>query len=232
MMKAAFLLGASLCLASAAWSKPRESVPRKWGLYLADVSSGRVRLLGDYYDWKASPDGRFIVAGRVTGTSHYEVSLLSTSTGSARRLERFRLEEPGGAAFRWSSDSASVRVEADRDNDQKSDFKTFKVGRASTSRRSLARVLSSSTRKKLKARYGQVEEVAFSPDGQRVVAYLARDNRNLDGGYWLLRPDGSALRRLTRNTVYTKGDFQDREIVWLDNQRVAFRRTSFDDEGI
>lgn len=235
-MKPIFLLGATVCLASVVRAEPGElAVPRKRGLYVASLSSGRVRSLGDYGDWKLSPDKRLIVAGDENSKGIYQVDLLLTSTFAARRLERFRIQAAGGATFRWSDDSARVRVTSSRLREEKEDSQTFVVGRASAPTRSRERVLARATLKKLKARFPNVQEIAFSPDGTRVVAYLSRgfyQNRGFNGGLWLFRPDGSGLRRLTHNTNIQRGDFDDREAVWLDNGRLIFRRTSFEDEGI
>ncbi len=230
-MKSTLLLALSVCLTGAVEAKPRElAVPRKWGLYVADVSNGRVRFVGDCRDWALSPNKRFIVAGRESAQGNtYEVRLLSTSTWSAKRLERFNIKAAGGASFRWSGDSSRVSVTSSRLREEQQESRTFLVGRPSRQVRFKTRALSGAVLRKLKARFSDVNEVAFSPGGKRVVGYLSGKS---SGGLWEFRPDGSGLRRLTRNAYSGGGDFHDREAVWLDDRRIAFRRTSFEDEGI
>ena len=225
--------------ADAAWSR-EASVPNRWGVYIADVVSGKVRLMGDFTDWELSPNGRLIAGGSNVGTSNtfYEVSVVSTLPESTRQLERFPVDEEWDASFHWSSDSARVCVETDRNNDGKREFKTFSVGRASTTRppKIPRRHLSASAMRRLKARYPHISYVAFSPGGTRVVAYLSRssyEKANYDGGLWMFTPDGRNLKRLTRNSPLPHHDFFDVEPRWLpDGKRLAFRRTSFEDEGI
>lgn len=239
-MKPLLLLLTGICCftSNTAWAR-EASVPNRWGVYIADVSSGKVRSMGDFSDWELSPNGRFIVGGSNVGTTNpfYEVSVVSTSGGSARRLERFPVDSDWTASFRWSPDAARVRVEADRDDDGKNEFKTFHVGRASTARppKIPRRHLSASALKRLKARYPHVSYIAFSPSGTRVVAYLSRssyEKPDYDGGLWIFAPDGRNLKRLTRNEPYSdKRDFWDVNPHWLpDGKRLAFERTALDAE--
>lgn len=218
-------------------------MPKRWGVYVVDVSSGAVRSMGDFGNWELSPNGRFIVGGRDTGTKapFHEVAIAATDGGSTRVLERFPVDPVDmewSASFQWSSDSARVRVETDRNNDGKDESKTFAVGRASTARprREHRRTLSASAMRRLKARYPKISDIAFSPGGTRVVAYLSRssyEKADYDGGLWLFTPDGRNLKRLTRNLPLPRHDFWDVEPCWLpDGKRLAFRRTSFEDEDV
>lgn len=224
---------------------PGLKVPLRWGVYVADVQSGRVRSLGDFSEWELSPDGRFCVGGRDNGR-FYEVDVISTSGSATRVLEKFPMDESGttAAAFKWSGDSSQVSVKADRNDDGHDETKTFRVSRSGSVTRSKARSreLSNKAMRRLKARFSSVSEVVFSPDGSRVVAYLSRGKPGSNDGLWMFAPDGTGLRRLTRNVPLSRRELeignppdsrnlQDREPRWLpDGQHLAFRRGNLEEE--
>lgn len=253
MMMKTLVLPLLLVCASQAQAEPFPGlkVPLRWGVYVADVEIGRVRSMGDFYDWSLSPDGRFCVGGRHVESkkTSYEVSVVSTSSGMARRLERFpgSEEEETYSAFKWSPDSSRVSVSTDRNGDGKDEIKTFDIARPHPLDlpRTRARRLSPVALRRLKARFQDVSDVTFSPGGSRVVAYLSRSSHNkpdFDGGLGMFAPDGTLLQRLTRNAPMSRRDLetgnppqsrdlQDREPRWLpDGQHLAFRRGSSEEE--
>jgi Tol biopolymer transport system component len=64
---------------------------------------------------------------------------------------------------------------------------------------------------------------AFTPDGQRIV--FVRDQGPADGGIWIMRTDGSGLRRLTRNPFVRNWDGGDvAPAVSPDGKVVSFVR--------
>jgi Tol biopolymer transport system component len=246
-MKTFFVLPLLLACASPIQAGPSQElkVPLRWGVYLADVRSGRVRSLGNFYEWSLSPDGRFCVGGRDSGRA-YEVDVVSIPGGATRVLEKFPLDETGTNAgtFEWSPDSSRVSVEADRNDDGHGETKTFRVSRpgSATTPKARHRELSDKAMRRLKARFSSVSEVVFSPDGSRVVAYLSRDKPGFADGLWMFAPDGTGLRRLTRTAPLSRRDLetgnppqsrnlQDREPRWLpDGQHLAFRRGNLEEE--
>lgn len=233
-----FLCGIMACLSVPTAFAHAAPVPNRWGVYIVDVVNDNCRSMGSFDDWQLSPNGQFLVGGTNRGTTHplYEVSIIATAGGKTRRLEHFPVEAEATAAFHWSPDSASVRVEIDRNDDGESETKTFAVGRAShtVNPKARTRSLSPLALKRIKARYPHITDTTFSPDGKRVAAYLSRssyEKSTFDGGLWVFTPDGKNLKRITRNRPLPKHDFLDVRPHWLpDGRRLAFQRLPFEAE--
>jgi Tol biopolymer transport system component len=83
--------------------------------------------------------------------------------------------------------------------------------------------------------FTNISDAAYSPDGQWIIAACGKgfyQDASFQGGLYLLRANGSNLMRVTQNIAIQKHNADDREVCWIDNHSIAFRRTSYEDEGI
>lgn len=98
------------------------------------------------------------------------------------------------------------------------------------------RRLSAPTTKKLRQKFLDVSGITFSHDGKWVAANCSKGSYSKAGyvgGLWVFRPDGSGLKQVTRNVSIQQSDGDDREMQWLPGTyNLAFRRTSYEDEGL
>jgi Tol biopolymer transport system component len=177
--------GRSLVFASRRGGKP--------SLYRTTVDGTRVtrltraKLFDEFPSW--SPDGRTIAFSRARDAEHSDVYVVPANGGGARRLTNDRYDN---WAPRWSPDGrriAYTRTDLQPDGDWPSGVVVMNAdGRAT---RVLTRLGGASgSRRDLYA--------SWSPDGKRLAFWRTRSP---DSGFWTIRADGSAPRKMFEDTL-------------------------------
>ena len=218
--------------------------PNKYGVYVMDLKNGKLQNIGGFYDWKLSPDGRYMAVGteisKPGGSSAYAVYAVTLSNNKRQLLTSFRYDPPPfGADLRWSPDSRLVTVITGDDDREKTQNFTIKRDNSQAALRIAPkpqRRLAATATKQLKQKFSYIGDITFSDDGKWVAAYCSKgsyDKPNYLGGLWVFRPDGSDLKQVARNVSIQKSEFQDRDVRWVPGTyKLAFRRTMYEDEGI
>lgn len=214
--------------------------PAKYGVYIADLSAGRIHYVGAMYDWSLSPDGKWI-AGRDDGT----IALYNVATGKTRLLKRHKAIGPAiSPTFGWSRDSRWLVVSCDwntEDSKETETVDTFAVLAETNTVRPPKDLKTAATHassmKSFRMKGYQVTEAAHSPNRKLVAAICVKGVwEEYTGGLFVAAPNGShpvqITKFLTGHSSY-RDDAIDCDVRWLpDGKRVVFRRTSQSDEGI
>ena len=223
--------------------------PAKYGVYLADVQTGKIRYIAGFYDWSLSPDGKWIAGGHEAGLSH-DISVVSVATGAKTFLKTYRQNGPAHPEFAWSADSRWLRVSCDWDWEDSDDSPRVDILAVWPKARSGPKPAASSVNAQaplgrapgVQIRGYRVVDAVYSPDRRRVAAVCVHGRYGqpgYDGGIFLCSPNGSNRTRVTRHIWKGGGGFDyrtdadDREVRWLPNGKgILFRRTGHEDEGI
>jgi TolB protein len=157
-----------------AFRSERSGEPEIW-LMNADGSGQHRLTAGLSPAW--SPDGSTIAFSGVSGLS------LIDANGSHRRTLP---HTEGGEYPSWSPDGTSIAFNSNLSGDH-----VMYIARADGSK-----VVELT-------RSGEGWQVAWSPDGRSILFTSHRDHLDNYTDVYVMRPDGSGVRRLTRNRAYT-----------------------------
>jgi Tol biopolymer transport system component len=107
----------------AAGGAPREFQfpgPARYGIYLADLETGRIRYIGGLGDWSLSPDGKWVAGTYGVLREHcYDLYLFNLTTGNKTFLHRYvpPVDDLIILEFAWSADSRWLRLTSQWDRD-------------------------------------------------------------------------------------------------------------------